>query len=297
LSTGFRITGVQDGGTPSKQQPSVSSTLASPTLASPVVIRIQVNNKSQNAVVDTGSPFTIIHKNFLKRIYHKKFIYKHISYSSANSSSINIIDQVELEIKINDEKTFITADVASNLVTEILLGKDFMAKYKILIDNGEKQVIRPRKNKQSIRTPFIEQPDIHYPVYLTDQITIPPFSEKLIDARTQINTTNNLMFEPTTNLHRKGLFTASALLNAKKYATKVLIINANNRQFTLWKHTKLGTIAFQTEPTVCYTIASKPVKGRLDKSREFQSKIPIHQCYVCQKNFKRLNPIRRIFEH
>ncbi|CAF1183810.1 unnamed protein product [Didymodactylos carnosus] len=98
-----------------------------------------------------------------------------------------------------------------------------------------------------------------------------------------------------------GLFTASALLNVKKHATKVLIINANNRQFTLSKHTKLGTIAFQTEPTICYTIASKPVKGnvrfRTDKSREFQSKIPIHQCYVCQKNFLSRNDLHVHLRH
>ncbi|CAF1442959.1 unnamed protein product [Didymodactylos carnosus] len=91
-----------------------------------------------------------------------------------------------------------------------------------------------------------------------------------------------------TVLHRKGLFTASALLNVKNHATKVLIINANNRQFTLSKHTKLGTIAFQTESIICYTIASKPIKGnvrfRTDKFRELND-LHVHlrqQCYPTQ---------------
>ncbi|CAF4282948.1 unnamed protein product, partial [Didymodactylos carnosus] len=69
-------------------------------------------------------------------------------------------------------------------------------------------------------------------------------------------TTQTTLFESTGNLDKKGLFTANALLNINNNTTKVLIINANSRQFTLSKNTKLGRISNQVELTVCLTLPS-----------------------------------------
>ncbi|CAF4378547.1 unnamed protein product, partial [Didymodactylos carnosus] len=98
------------------------------------------------------------------------------------------------------------------------------------------------------------------------------------------NATQEVFQTSTENRNAQQLALRGQQSKGRIQCRPLLIINANNRQFTLSKHTKLGTIAFQTEPTIWYTIASKPVKGnvrfRTDKSREFQSKIPIHQCYT-----------------
>ena len=125
MSGGFLLAGTRDGGDSSniKQNPSTTN-IISPQLSSPVYINVQVNNKQQHAIIDTGSAVTIINQQLLKKIHHKKFIYKQKLHKSANCTSINIIGEIELEIKIQGHKTLVVADVATNLIADLLLGND-----------------------------------------------------------------------------------------------------------------------------------------------------------------------------
>ena len=89
----FLIIGSHDGGVPSKFiKPS--------TRPSPVYIKLRVNDKPTEVIADTGSAISLIHSNFLKTTEHKKFICKACTCQTANSISLNIIGQIELEIKI-----------------------------------------------------------------------------------------------------------------------------------------------------------------------------------------------------
>ena len=97
----FLITVLHDGGVPSKFiKPS--------TIPSPIYIKLRVNDKSIEAIVDTGSVISIIYSNFLKTIEDKKFISKTRTCQTANSISLNIIGQIELEIKITHITTIVT---------------------------------------------------------------------------------------------------------------------------------------------------------------------------------------------
>ena len=53
---------------------------------------------------------------------HGKIIPKLKNHLSANCSTLNIIGEIPLEIKINGTKTNIIADVTTNLVTNLILG-------------------------------------------------------------------------------------------------------------------------------------------------------------------------------
>ena len=113
----FLIAGSHDGGVPSKFiKPS--------TIPSPVYIKLRVNDKPTEAIVDTGSVISIIHSNFLTTIEHKKFICKTCTCQTANSTSLNIVGQIELEIKITHITTIVTVCVATNLITSIVFGND-----------------------------------------------------------------------------------------------------------------------------------------------------------------------------
>ncbi|CAF1398932.1 unnamed protein product [Didymodactylos carnosus] len=256
-----------------------------------------------------------------RKIHHKNFSYKCKSYTSANCTAVDVIGEVELEIKINGEKTHVKVDVATNLVTQMLLGSDWITKNRVIIDGGKKQIIVLRRSGKAITTPFIEQHEIFYPVLLINQTTIPPFSECIVEASVQMNNSNYAIFESTGNLDKKALFTANALLNINNNTTKVLIINANSRQFTLSKNTKLGRISNQVELTVCLTLPStlsnskrhdhidkysgtlfnqshrayNPIKRKdpRDLSCNKTSKLPVHQYYVCKTNFLSGNDLQR----
>ncbi|CAF5152046.1 unnamed protein product, partial [Rotaria magnacalcarata] len=87
---------------------------------------IHVNDQPTEAIVDTGSAILIIRLDFLKTIQHITFIYKNRICHTANSTPLHIIDQVKLEVKIRFITTYVTAHVATNLITSILLGNDWI---------------------------------------------------------------------------------------------------------------------------------------------------------------------------
>ena len=186
MSAGFLLAGTRDGGDSSNKKinPSLINIIPSQS-SNPIYINVQVNNKRQHAIIDTGSAVTIINQQLLKKIYHKKFIYKRKLHKSANCSSINIIGEVELEIKIQGHKTFILADVATNLITDLLLGNDWITSNNVIIDSPQRHIFLTDQYRRMVATaPFITPPDFQSPVLLIDEITLPPYSEKCINVKT-----------------------------------------------------------------------------------------------------------------
>ncbi|CAM4977180.1 unnamed protein product [Rotaria socialis] len=97
------------------------------------------------ALIDTGSAITIIHENLLNIIPYKTLIRKTIQHLSANCSTLNIIGELQLEININGLKTKVTADVATNLVTDLILGNDWIQPNNVYILTPEKRIMIRRQ--------------------------------------------------------------------------------------------------------------------------------------------------------
>ena len=95
-------------------------------MSSPIYIKTNVNDQPTEAIVDTGSAISIIHLDFLKTIQHNKFIPQHHTCRTANATPLNLIGQIQLEIKVKHVKTSINTYVATNLITPILLGNDWI---------------------------------------------------------------------------------------------------------------------------------------------------------------------------
>jgi hypothetical protein len=102
----FSVAGSQDGGVPSK-------VIKPSTTSSPVRIKARINDQPTEAIVDTGSAISIIHLDFLKTLHHKNFIQKPRQCQTANSTSLDIIGHIELEIHIKHIKTYIITYVAT----------------------------------------------------------------------------------------------------------------------------------------------------------------------------------------
>ena len=251
MSGGFLLAGTRDGGDSSniKQNPSTTNSI-SPQLLSPVYINVQVNNKQQHAIIDTGSAVTIINQQLLKKIYNQKFIYKQKLHKSANCTSINIIGEIELEIKIQGHKTLILADVATNLIADLLLGNDWITKHNVIVHSPQRHIFLVDKHDRIVATaPFIKPPDFHLPVLLIDEITLPPHSEKCIDVKvlSHMNNITEVLFEPAPNLYTKQILLTNALIRMENNRGQLMIINANDRQRTLSKNTKLGYASCESE--------------------------------------------------
>ncbi|CAF4696917.1 unnamed protein product, partial [Rotaria sp. Silwood2] len=61
------------------------------------------------------------------------------------------------------------------------------------------------------------------------QITLPPYSQKLVDITCQVTNANNLIFEPYKRYTSKFIFIPHTLLNINKNQATVLLINAQNQ--------------------------------------------------------------------
>ncbi|CAF5147453.1 unnamed protein product, partial [Rotaria magnacalcarata] len=142
----------------------------------PIFVKIICNNTPQEALIDTGSAITIIHECLLKNIPHKNLIKKTKNHLSANCTTLNVIGETTLEINISGLKTKVIADVATNLITDLILGSDWIQRNKVYILTPEQRIMIRSKGKE-VSTPFITPPILNYPATLINHITIPPFSE------------------------------------------------------------------------------------------------------------------------
>lgn len=131
----FRIRGSDDGDDPCGATKSSIN-----NVYNPIFVKILCNNTPQEALIDTGSAITIIHKDLLDNIEHGKFIPKLKNHLSANCSTLNIIGEIQLEIKIKGRKTSVIADVTTNLVTNLILGSDWIQQNDVYILTPEKRI-------------------------------------------------------------------------------------------------------------------------------------------------------------
>ncbi|CAF4209724.1 unnamed protein product, partial [Rotaria sp. Silwood2] len=174
---------------------------------------------------------------FLKIIHHNNLTYQTRTCQTANSASLTIIGQIELEIKINYITASVITDVATNLITSILLCNDWINSNHVHVFGNQKKLTIPNKHGQLISIPYVEPIEINYPALLVNQITLPSYSQTLVDIACKVNDANDFIFEPYQRHISKFIFIPHTLLNITKHQAKVLLINAQDRQQILSRNT------------------------------------------------------------
>ncbi|CAF1498928.1 unnamed protein product, partial [Rotaria sordida] len=153
-----------------------------------------------------------------------------------------------------------TAHVATNLITSILLGNDWINSNHVHLYGDQKKLTIPDQYGQLISIPYVEPTSINYPALLVQQLTLPPYSQQLVDITCQVTNANNLIFEPYERHISNFIFIPHTLLNINGNHAKVLLINAQNRQQTLSKNTRIGTISRDATYTI-YATTQIPTKN------------------------------------
>ena len=207
MSTGFSVAETPGGGYLGVFQP--SSIFSS----NPLFIRAYVNHLHTIAILDTGSSTTLIHSKFLNTISYHTFRPLKKSYSSANCSAIEIIGEVELNIEINGLSTMVVAAIASNLVTDILLGVDWISRYVVSIHLRQRTVIIQNKSGR-YATAYLAAPPEHpsSPVTVVHQVTLLPFSDSAVDVHVRHGRSSSLLFEPSFLTAQPSLHASPSLL-------------------------------------------------------------------------------------
>ena len=273
----FPITGPRDGGVPSKIiQPSTIP-------LSPVHIKIRVNNQPTEAIVDTGSAISIICLDFLKTINHTKFTHQTRTCHTANLAPPNIIGHIQLAIKIKHITTYVDTYVATNLITSLLLGNDWIDSHHVHLFGDQKRLTIPDHHGQLIAISYIEPRSTDYPALLLKDITLPPYSQTLADITSQVNSASNLIFEPYERYISKFVFIPHTLFHVKDNTAQVLLINARDRQQTLSKNTRIGTISRNAALHI-FTTTQSSVRNSTKRATfsKDNSNPPTLNTYCCQ---------------
>jgi hypothetical protein len=141
------LTGTPDGGSLSISQPSSISPCY------PLSVRVSIAGISAIAILDTGSSITLIHQHFLQRLSHAPLIPARHSFFSANSSAIPIIGEVSLTVSVSGIPTTVVAAVTRHLITDLLLGVDWIYQHVVSI--------HPQSHQLVLRTVDKKFPPIH----------------------------------------------------------------------------------------------------------------------------------------
>ncbi|CAF2150505.1 unnamed protein product [Rotaria magnacalcarata] len=133
--------------------------------STPLIVRLEINNKFIDSMIDTGSAKSIIHINTLYKLIHRPYInYQNRLHSTANNGELRTIGSVNLRIRLKNILTFILAEVAIDLCTGLVLGNDWISKNEIDIITTQK-CIRKRRGSYVATIPFSNYYQEAYPVY------------------------------------------------------------------------------------------------------------------------------------
>ena len=196
-------------------------------------IDIEINSTGISSLIDTGSDVCILNckllgkiPNLIKRL---KPLPSYFHAKSASGHSLNFIGTVVLHIVINGRVFTHKAYVSNNILLDMILGVDFLTKYKVNLNLADNLISFPKE----------------LTVKSTKMHTIRPNTEKIVNAR--ISGSNPLQavvrYTPTNKLSKAGLTQCESIVRIDKDNdyVPVKLINDTNRTITVFSRTKLGT--------------------------------------------------------
>ena len=122
--------------------------------STPLIVTLQVNGKSIDAMIDTGSSTTIISRTLLYKLIHRPRIkFKRNTYRTASNTNLCTIGLVQLKVNIEEIPTFVLAEISADLCTELVLGNDWITANGIDIITTQRH-IRKCNGSQTATVPF-----------------------------------------------------------------------------------------------------------------------------------------------
>ncbi|CAF4449982.1 unnamed protein product, partial [Didymodactylos carnosus] len=215
-----------------------------------IFVTLTVNNQMMRVMIDPGATNTIITEAALRKTKHQKCITrgnKHDLALADGSSYLNVIGTVELQIKVDKMITTIEVVVVKSLITDCIIGGDYIKKYALQIDAG-KESVTIKKGNQLVTMPMEKQIDsLKVPIRLTKSVRIPPREEMNVHVCACLSAAN-VVFKPSYNFKEQiPVFMPNSLLEMKQHHAVLSVHNPTNYPCTLNKWTILGvsTLAVQ----------------------------------------------------
>ncbi len=197
-------------------------------------ILIEINSEKMAAVLDSGSPYSLLHKKLLYTIPDLskcELLDSNIpSLFGAGGSQLRILGRIQVNVMFANRKCLVNFHVVSSLTTPILLGNDFLSDYSIVMDYSEHRAHIPS----------------FYKVISLQDIMIPPESQMTIKA--EIESENNHfgfgMLKLFDFIRKCFLGNKNVFCHVQDSQMRVTIHNKDKKMMFLQKNDMIGRLRF-----------------------------------------------------
>ncbi|CAF1469891.1 unnamed protein product [Rotaria sordida] len=196
----------------------------------PIFIFANVNEVLMKIMFDSGATKSFINKVALKRTKHLPIASNQQYYLMADGyTTFEVIDVVKIFIEFCAIKTNIVVDIVNSLYTDCILGMDYINKYKVNLNNEDKQ-IQIHTFKNTITIPMENQ---------IDNVKI--LCRLINSTYTQVSS-GQLLFSPAYHLtHYKNLISPHALISIINHSAWIFVYNPTSSTCYLKSNIIIGT--------------------------------------------------------
>ena len=113
----------------------------------PLQISVKVGEVNCNAMFDSGSTSSLISEEVVNRIPHVRYLPVKQSLITAAGDAMTTIGEAELEICIRDFHTRHKFIIVSSLITDCILGVDFLSRHEVQFDFTIRTITGPTIGK------------------------------------------------------------------------------------------------------------------------------------------------------
>ena len=230
-------------GTPQKDS-KVRLSAASPAhKRKTLLVEAKINGVNKLCIIDTGASISLISKNEWESLSNEEpLLPSDIVAEAANNSPIGILGKTKLFIEVDDaHKSNHEFYVASEMLSEVILGLDWLVNNQVVIDTANMLMKFPDSKCQPLLVfdAALKDPTV---VVLSDDIEIPGRHEIVQTAHIRNPIISESVLEPNFDLAEKGVLVASVLVKPKEQTVPIQIINPGADAVKLYKGTSVGCL-------------------------------------------------------
>ncbi|CAF3164956.1 unnamed protein product [Rotaria sp. Silwood2] len=192
---------------------------------------------------DSGSTHSFINRIALKRTQHLPIHFNQQHYVMADGhTTFEVIGTVRIFIELNYIKTNIIVGVVNSLCTDCILGMDYINKYKVNLNNKQKQV-QVYTASQKITIPMEDQSEKIRIICRTKKSEyLHPYEEKQLKIISQVSF-GQLLFSPAYHItHIRGLIIPHSLISIKNHTAFISVYNPTAKPCYLNKNIIIGSV-------------------------------------------------------
>ncbi|CAF3020447.1 unnamed protein product [Rotaria socialis] len=205
-------------------------------------------------MLDTGATQSFITKTALTKTKHLPLNNNQQHYLMADGyTTFKVVGLVKIFIDINQIKTNIVVGVVDSLCTDCILGMNFINKYKVNINNKNKQIEIYTSNNKTTISMDDKIKDIITPCHLLNNTCIYPYQENTIKITLRL-ATGELLFSPAHQLiHKENLIIPHSFISIVNHIAWITVYNPTSRIRYLKSNTIIGTASFISSTKLyCY---------------------------------------------